>query len=60
MIQNIDIGYFIIGIIGLWLLAEIWSVLRQILYELNPKKRPLKRLPSWKWLLGDGPREKRK
>lgn len=34
-IQNVDIGYFIIGIIGLWLLAEIWSVLKDIRKELK-------------------------
>jgi len=35
MIQNVDIGYFIISIIGLWLLAEIWTVLKHIRKELK-------------------------
>jgi len=56
----IDFVFVMIGLCGLWGLAEIHNKLKQILWELNPKKRPLEKLPSWRWLLGDGPRKKRK
>jgi hypothetical protein len=39
----IDFVFVMIGLCGLWGIAEIHNMLKQILYELNPKKRPLKR-----------------
>jgi len=60
MLSGVDFTLIMIGLCALWGLAECHNVLKKILWELNPKKKPLERLPSWKWLLGDGPRKKRK
>jgi hypothetical protein len=38
----IDFVFVMIGFCGLWGIAEIHNMLRQILYELNPRKKPLK------------------
>jgi hypothetical protein len=38
----IDFVFVMIGLCGLWGLAEIHNMLKQIFYELNPRKRPLK------------------
>lgn len=36
--QNVDVAFLILGGTGLWLLYEIWMVLKDIRKELNPKK----------------------
>ena len=43
MLTLVDFIFVMILLCGLWGLAEIHNMLKQILYELNPKKRPLKR-----------------
>jgi len=42
MIQPVDFIFIMIGLCGLWGLAEIHNVLKKVLYELNPRKKPLK------------------
>jgi hypothetical protein len=41
-LQPVDFIFVMIGLCALWGIAEIHNVLKQILYELNPRKRPLK------------------
>ncbi len=42
MLSPVDFVIIMIGLCGVWALAEIHNVLKQILYELNPRKKPLK------------------
>lgn len=43
MLTPVDFIFVMIGLCGLWGLAEIHNMLKHILWELNPRKKPLKR-----------------
>jgi hypothetical protein len=42
MLSPVDFVIIMIGLCGVWALVEIHNMLRQILYELNPRKQPIK------------------
>jgi len=42
MLTPVDFTFIMIGLCGLWGLAEIYNMLRHIYWELNPRKKPIK------------------
>ena len=39
----VDFMFLVLGFVGVWQLIEMRYILKQIWFELNPKKKPLKR-----------------